>query len=216
MTWFKIDFNDVFFNGLTTLEIGCVVKYKCLCQQMEVEELNEKQLKLNFSWKERQFLIKHFLLSGQFEDNSRTVLGQSEDKVGTILGQSEDKPSNFLSSKNNDLTIYNNINNINTRQEEKRKEKKKYKKRNFEEEFATWWKECPRKVSKLDAEKSFYRLLESGSVTFEELLSGMKRYAEYCRDKDEQFIKHPSTWLNQGCWVDEYKDKQKAENFSWL
>ena len=173
---------------------------------MEVEELNEKQLKSNFSWKERQFLVKHFSIQEQFEDNSRTVSEQNEDNSG-----------NFLSSENNDLAIYNNIYNINTRQEEKRKEKKKInKKRNFEEEFSTWWKECPRKVSKLDAEKSFYRLLESGSVTFDELLAGMKRYAEYCRDKDEQFIKHPSTWLNQGCWVDEYKDSQKTEAFSWL
>lgn len=106
MKWYKVEFNDVFMNGLTTLQVGCVVKYKCLLQQLDVEELNEQQLKINFSWKERQFLFKHFPTLGQSKDNSKTTSGQSEDKVG-----------NFSDNKNKDLAIYNNIYNTTNKKE---------------------------------------------------------------------------------------------------
>lgn len=120
MAWFKIDFNDVFFNGLSTLEIGCVVKYKCLCQQLNVDSLNAQQLKMNFYWKERQFLIKHFSLEVEIENKIKTKSEQSENNPETIREQSEDKVRNILSNKNNDLAnIYNNIYNI---QDKNRKE----------------------------------------------------------------------------------------------
>lgn len=120
MAWFKIDFNDVFFNGLSTLEIGCVVKYKCLCQQLNVDSLNTQQLKTNFYWKERQFLIKHFSLEVETENKIKTKSEQSENNPETIREQSEDKVRNILSNKNNDLAnIYNNIYNI---QDKNRKE----------------------------------------------------------------------------------------------
>lgn len=120
MAWFKIDFNDVFFNGLSTLEIGCVVKYKCLCQQLNVDSLNAQQLKMNFYWKERQFLIKHFSLEVETENKIKTKSEQSENNPETIREQSEDKVRNILSNKNNDLAnIYNNIYNI---QDKNRKE----------------------------------------------------------------------------------------------
>lgn len=121
MTWFKVDFNDVFFNGLSTLEIGCVVKYKCLCQQLNVDKLNAQQLKMNFYWKERQFLIRHFALEVETEKKVETKSEQSENNLKTISEQSEDKVRNILPSKNKDLAIIYN-NNIFPIQDKTRKE----------------------------------------------------------------------------------------------
>ena len=109
--------------------------------------------------------------------------------------------------------IYNN-NNL-------KKEKTYKKEKKFSQEFQVWWHECPRKVSKIAAEKAFNTLLAEKKVTFEELLAGIKRYAQHCKDQhtEEQYIKHPSTWLNQGCWGDEYIQTQAKTNepdFSWL
>ena len=109
MAWFRVDFNDVFFNGLSTLEIGCVVKYKCLCQQLNVDKLNANQLKTNFYWKERQFLIKHFALEVETQKKVETKSEQTENNPETKSEQSEDKVRHFLPSKNNDLaSVYNN------------------------------------------------------------------------------------------------------------
>ena len=49
-------------------------------------------------------------------------------------------------------------------------------------------------------------------ATFDELIDGIKRYATYCRQQktEDKFIKHPATWLNQGCWADEYAQKESV------
>lgn len=227
MSWYKIEDTDVFFNGLTSYQVGCVVKYRCLCQHIGVEELNERQLKNNFSWKERQFLIQHFSLSGQNQDKVRTTLeqnrtnsGQIQDKVGNDLGQSWDKVGNFSDNKNKDLAyarIDNNINNTIKEEKEKKEIKKENTKRkkSFSNEFEEWWKECPKKVSKDDAFRKFNTILAGNIATFDELMAGIKRYSEHCREENTEnhYIKHPSTWLNQGCWKDEYKSEKRLE---WL
>ena len=103
---------------------------------------------------------------------------------------------------------------------------KKINKKSFSKEFEEWWKECPKKVSKDDAFRKFNTILAGGLATFDELIVGIKRYAEHCRNENTEnhYIKHPSTWLNQGCWKDEYKtknrmdwlDETKEHDWSWV
>lgn len=47
------------------------------------------------------------------------------------------------------------------------------------------------------------KLLTAKRVSFDELLAGAKAYAEHCRQEktDPHYIKHPSTWLNQGFFL---------------
>lgn len=71
------------------------------------------------------------------------------------------------------------------------------RKSNFEE----FWAECPRKVGKAAAQKSYLRALRQ--ITHDELIAGMRRYAEQRAGQDPQFTVHPATWLNQGRWADE-------------
>ena len=104
---------------------------------------------------------------------------------------------------------------------------KKIYKKSFSKEFEEWWKETPRKVSKDEAFKKFNIILAEKKATYDELIEGIKRYAEHCRHEkiEDRFIKHPSTWLNQGCWKDEYKtekpldwlnDTKKEHDWSWV
>lgn len=132
MKWFKIDYNDVFFNGLTTNQIGILIKYRCHCQQYDVASLSDKQIKDCFTWKERQFLVNYLIEKGELSDNFNTTLeqnkttkGQKQDKNKTKTEQKQDKNGNFLSNKNNDLAIYNNIyNNINNTEETDKTDKR--------------------------------------------------------------------------------------------
>jgi hypothetical protein len=71
-----------------------------------------------------------------------------------------------------------------------------------EAEFQGFWDQCPKKVEKVAARKAYRKARQSG-VDWNTLLSGMRRYASDCAGKDTQYIKHPATWLNKGCWADE-------------
>jgi hypothetical protein len=66
------------------------------------------------------------------------------------------------------------------------------------EDFEDFWAEYPRRVGKLAAERAYRaaRKLASAQTILDGLV--LTRFA-----KDPQFIPHPSTWLNQGRWMDE-------------
>ncbi len=72
-------------------------------------------------------------------------------------------------------------------------------------DFETWYRQYPRKVGKLNAEKSYLSLIKKKKATPEELLAGAMRYAAERATEDPRFTKHPATWLNGGCWADEPK-----------
>lgn len=67
--------------------------------------------------------------------------------------------------------------------------------------FERWWREVPRKAGKGQARAAFRVALRKTS--FDNLLSGIRRYGEQRHGQDERFTKHPSTWLNGECWADE-------------
>jgi hypothetical protein len=64
-----------------------------------------------------------------------------------------------------------------------------------------FWAAYPRKTEKLSAMKKLAMIRKSGIVTFADLMDGVRRYA--ASGTDPQFTKHPTTWLNAGCWSDE-------------
>ena len=64
-----------------------------------------------------------------------------------------------------------------------------------------FWQAYPRKTEKLAAMKKLASVRKSGVVTFADLMAGVKRYAE--SKPDPKYTKHPTTWLNAGCWADE-------------
>lgn len=70
--------------------------------------------------------------------------------------------------------------------------------------FGDFWSIYPRKISKAAAEKAWKSALKRSAP--EDICAAAARYAAAVRDwvsSDRSFIKHPSTWLNQDCWLDE-------------
>jgi uncharacterized protein YdaU (DUF1376 family) len=62
--------------------------------------------------------------------------------------------------------------------------------------FLEFWEAYPRKVAKGDALKAYLKALSRASHA--EIVAGAKRYKP-----DPKFTKHPATWLNADCWLDE-------------
>jgi hypothetical protein len=75
-------------------------------------------------------------------------------------------------------------------------------------EFENWWLQYPRKVSKGAARKAYDRARKS--ATADELEVGAMRYAAVRSSEDPTYTKHPSTWLNNKCWLDEPEPARPA------
>lgn len=80
--------------------------------------------------------------------------------------------------------------------------------------FENWWSVVPRKIGKKKAKSIYERLVKSKEVTEDELISGMKRYAESVKHTEDKFVAHASSWLNAGRWTDTIEVKVKNKN--WL
>lgn len=85
------------------------------------------------------------------------------------------------------------------------------KRKTYGEEFGKWFLAFPKKRSKAEAAKKYPKAVQqlmkdrgvSEAEAHEILIQAVQRYADQMAGQDSQFIKHPSTWLNQGCWDDE-------------
>ena len=72
-------------------------------------------------------------------------------------------------------------------------------------EFATFWQQCPHKVGKRAAEKSFRAARKR--ATFEIITAGLARYAA---KTDDRPWCNPATWLNQDRWDDREGPSQEG------
>ena len=102
-----------------------------------------------------------------------------------------------------------------TTEQKRREHKKRNTKKSeaaFTSEFLEFWEACPRKaskqaawnkwpVAKRRAEQSELRSQDEPVVQF--LIRRMQDYAAAVSTAELRFVKHPSTWLNGGCWDDE-------------
>ena len=89
-----------------------------------------------------------------------------------------------------------------------------------DDEFDRFWAEYPNKKAKLKARAKFRAALNASedTPTPETLITAAKQYAKWCRHTGQEigYIAHPTTWLNQGRWLDELdfnqnKPKQKPK-----
>lgn len=82
-------------------------------------------------------------------------------------------------------------------------DKKREEKDNW---FEIFWKEYPRKVAKIKAKTSWDKIEMDKSV-FEKIMQGLRDYktSDQWEKDDGEFIPHPTTWLNQQRWNDEFE-----------
>lgn len=181
---------DLLIQKLTDNELVAIIKYQSLWAMLErqpddktaLRYMTQKQLIIAKSWADS---IEMFVTSDINSINKkRTRQKKSYEKQRVVEN----------SDAANKGTVINRIN------------VKKNNKKEILQQFEIWWAEYPNKKSKQDAQRIFEKLLTAQRVSFDELLAGAKAYAEHCRQEktNPHYIKHPSTWLNQGCWADEY------------
>lgn len=70
---------------------------------------------------------------------------------------------------------------------------------NYEKQF---WDRYPRRTEKAAAMRKLGAVKNSG-LPWARFWAGVLRYAAYCVGTEQAYIKHPTTWLNKGCWDDE-------------
>ena len=73
-------------------------------------------------------------------------------------------------------------------------------------DFDTFWDLYPRKVGKLHARKAWDKAIKSG-VEPELMIESLRHYRF---SHDMTYVKHPSTWLNAGCYLDEPDEQPKS------
>jgi len=68
--------------------------------------------------------------------------------------------------------------------------------------FDEFWAAYPRRVGKIAAERAYAKALATGHDPAL-IIEGARFYAMERKLQDPQYTKHPVTWLNGGCWLDE-------------
>ncbi|AQX79632.1 hypothetical protein BWO91_06200 [Plantibacter flavus] len=79
----------------------------------------------------------------------------------------------------------------------------------------TWtefWSIYPRHVKKARAETAYRAAIKAG-VSAETILEGARKYATSVAGKAPEFIAHPSSWLNDRRWDDEYPTTPSATGY---
>lgn len=79
----------------------------------------------------------------------------------------------------------------------------------YANEFAQFWSIYPRKLDKKRASTKFKSVRKQYSL--EAILEGTKKYAEQVKNTEKQFIKHPTTFLNNESFIDGYEEKSKQD-----
>lgn len=93
---------------------------------------------------------------------------------------------------------------------------KKLTERMLEEEFDALWLLYPRKDGRKDALRH-YKAARREGVTFDEVESGIKRYANYVRDKDPTYTAMGSTWFCGHRWEDRIENHgPRPGSMAWL
>ncbi|MDE5461151.1 helix-turn-helix domain-containing protein [Bradyrhizobium sp. CSS354] len=74
--------------------------------------------------------------------------------------------------------------------------------KDFAPTFPEFWLAYPKRVAKAQAEKAFAAAIRRGADPAA-LIDGAKRYANERARQDPKFTKHPATWINAECWLDQ-------------
>lgn len=79
--------------------------------------------------------------------------------------------------------------------------KSKPRKRGEPDGFEEFYAAYPRKTARPAAAKAFAKAMKRAALAV--IVAGARRYAEERAHEDPNFTKHPATWLNNDCWLDE-------------
>jgi len=129
----------------------------------------------------------------------KPLLTSAEEEPSTIRGRSVDEPSTQV-RLGKDSIVKDSIEIAD-------------KPRVVDSSFDVFWKAYPRKIAKEDARKAYAVLMKKKDApTIERLIESIEAHkrSEAWKKDDGQFIPHPATYIRQGRYDDEIKDKAKA------
>ena len=146
--------------------------------------------------------------------------GIEESKIYRLLKmfESEQQIEQRTNNRNSIITVVNydeyqaseqRMNNGRTTDEQRMnttKELKHLENKRIEDLFAEFYSAYPRKVSKEPSRKAFVKLNPSDDL-FVIIMDALELHKKVW--DDPQFIPHPSSWLNQRRWEDEFKPYEK-------
>lgn len=132
------------------------------------------------------------------------------------------KKSNGLlvhNSYNLTMTIVNNIDNAVTNvkisSDQCQKSRQNTIINTYPDNFDEFWNIVPRKISKSQTKKAYVKALRSKVIDHDTIMCKMKEYAKSAKGKEQQYVLHPSTWINQNRWEDEV-DQKAVKGKNWL
>ena len=79
----------------------------------------------------------------------------------------------------------------------------------YREQF---WSGFPRKTEKKSAMAKLDAIKKSGLIPWARFIAGVFRYRNHSAGTEERYIKHPTTWLNRGCWDDEHPEQKQQSS----
>lgn len=91
-------------------------------------------------------------------------------------------------------------------------EKKESARKKNQSMFEEFWQAYPKKTGKKKVAGIYERLMSREEVTHDELMRGINAYKKSDTVK-RGFIKNPETWLNGGCWADEYAENDEESEW---
>jgi len=86
--------------------------------------------------------------------------------------------------------------------------------------FELFWDCCPKKTNKPETKKIFMAIVnglhhEAEQTSAEEIIEGMQYFRSAMRDTEDQYIKPPSSWLNESGWLNEHKGTKRTKWGWW-
>ena len=80
--------------------------------------------------------------------------------------------------------------------------------------FEGFWQAYPRRIGKGTARTAFAKALTLSDA--ETIVSAARLYASFCKETgiEQQYIPHPSTWLNGERWEDDL-ESEKPQTTGW-
>lgn len=79
-------------------------------------------------------------------------------------------------------------------------------------DFDVFWQRYPRRIGRIAAQKAYVKARKT--ATADDIIAGVDRYIAH-KPQYADFC-HPTTWLNQGRWMDEYATAATANPLAWM
>lgn len=210
MDWIKVPTDNVLYSEYKDSELIVLIKYQALYCQLEVEP-SDMQLKRVFNKKQQDFLRSNAEVVQKLIKSQIKVVTTKRNRDKDNYQRKQQLNENSASGKFTESLRTCAAEKI---REDKSKKDTKVSTKEIDDAFNSFYSQYPLKKSKQAASKAWVKLSpEQMQKCLDVVESDQFKTAMECQNtRRGDFRKHPSTWLNQGCWDDDLSDHQTLFN----